>query len=364
MLVLPFVRHYSRYSRSSKAIRRSFIDFFESEGHKVVPSTKVVRPRFDEKNPFETPELNRLRGVLSGKSKAKSPRVVNVQKYLLHNSIGDVGKDLSTLSYYEMMSNWAFNNAYGKEKACTLAWTFLTKTMKIPKGNLYVSYFGGNSEVPEDLETRQIWRKIGVPDSSLRPSSDSHFFGLDKSGFGAVAISTQIHHKRLQNSCLWNIDFTNYTRHRDGTADEMDTLHVDTGMRLEDLACVVQGVPSVFETDLFLPIIRILEQVSRMKYNGRRGADPRGLDYSFRVVADSMRFACAADMECGLTTPPYVPFLVKKQAQRAVWHAAQVLKAPRGFLEELVPVVAKSLGISNEILVDTTGKSLGDHEER
>ncbi|GMR35264.1 hypothetical protein PMAYCL1PPCAC_05459, partial [Pristionchus mayeri] len=173
-------------------------------------------------------------------------------------------------------------------EACTLAWTFLTKTLTIPKDHLYVSYFGGNSEVPEDVETRKIWRKIGVPDSSLRKSSDSHFFGLDKSGFGAVAVSTQIHHKRLQNSCLWNIDFTNYTRHKDGRVVTTDKMHVDTGMRLEDLACVVQGVSSVYETDLFLPIIRKIEQVSHKKY--KRNSN---LDTSFRVVADLIRAQCA-----------------------------------------------------------------------
>ncbi|GMR35263.1 hypothetical protein PMAYCL1PPCAC_05458, partial [Pristionchus mayeri] len=171
-------------------------------------------------------------------------------------------------------------------EACTLAWNFLTKTMKIPRDHLFVSYFGGNSEVPEDTETRQIWRRIGVPDSSIRPMSDSHFFALNKSRYGPAAVSTQIHHKMLQNSCLWNIDFTNYMRHRDGRVVEMDTMHVDTGMRLEDLACVVQGVPSVYEIDLFRPIIRKIEQ----KYHGRCGADQGNLDYSFRVVADSVRF--------------------------------------------------------------------------
>ncbi|GMR35265.1 hypothetical protein PMAYCL1PPCAC_05460, partial [Pristionchus mayeri] len=230
MLAVPFIR---RYYRTSNEIRRSFIQFFESESHQFEPSAKVVRPRFDDVNPFITPELHPLRSVLSGKSSATSPRVVNVQKCLLYNSIGEVGKDLSTLSIYEMMSNWAFY-AYGKGMACAFAWDFLTETMKIPKGHLYVSYFGGTSEVPEDSETRQIWRRIGVPDLSIRPSSDSHFFALNESGHGPAAVRTQIHHKKLQNSSLWNINFTNYMRHRDGTADEMDTLHVDTGMRLED----------------------------------------------------------------------------------------------------------------------------------
>ncbi|GMR35266.1 hypothetical protein PMAYCL1PPCAC_05461, partial [Pristionchus mayeri] len=197
-LVAPIIRRYSSSTRASNEIRHEFINFFKSEGHKSMPSTKVVRPWFDEKNPFKTPELNRLRGVLTGKRKAKSPRVVNVQKYFLYNSIADVGKDLSTLSFYEMMSNWSFNDAYGKEIACMHAWSFLTNNMQIPREHLYVSYFGGNSEVPEDVETRQIWRSIGVPDSSLRPMSDSHFFGLNVSGDGAAAVSTQIHHKKLQ----------------------------------------------------------------------------------------------------------------------------------------------------------------------
>ncbi|GMR35267.1 hypothetical protein PMAYCL1PPCAC_05462, partial [Pristionchus mayeri] len=157
------------------------------------------------------------------------------------------------------------------------------------------------------------------------------------------------------NSCLWNINFTNYTRHIDGRAVKMDTMHVDTGMRLEDLACVVQGVSSVFETDLFRPIIRKIEQVSLKKYNERRGADPRGLDYSFRVVADSMRFVCVAATECSPTTSHHARFIVNKQAQRAAWLAVNVLKAPRNSLEKLVPVVTKSPGVDSTLLSKATG---------
>ncbi|GMR35268.1 hypothetical protein PMAYCL1PPCAC_05463, partial [Pristionchus mayeri] len=98
MLAAPLIRRYSSSTRTSNEIRRSFINFFECNGHKFPPSSKVVRPRLDESNPFETPELHPLRGVLTGKYEAKFPRVVNIQKYLLYNSIGDVGKDLSTLS--------------------------------------------------------------------------------------------------------------------------------------------------------------------------------------------------------------------------------------------------------------------------
>ncbi|GMR38333.1 hypothetical protein PMAYCL1PPCAC_08528 [Pristionchus mayeri] len=350
MLAARFIRRYSSSNRTSNEIRRSFVNFFESEGHVLVPSSNVVRPRMDETNPFETPELNQLRGVLTGKAKAKrwSPSVVNVQKYLHHNSMNDVGKDLNGLSFYEMMGNWAFNNAYGKEKACTLAWTFLTEVMNIPKDDLSVTFFGGNSEVPEDIETGEIWKKIGVPDSSIRPvSDDSHFYGLEEAGNSPAAVRTKIHHKNFENACLWNIGFTNYTRRRNGKVVAMDTLHVDTGMRLEDLACVVQGVSSVFETDLLLPLIQELEKFSGKKYTGSCDAE---LDNSFRAVADHTRALCVAIADLPPTASEHARFIVGKQVYMAAYHAVKVLEAPRNSIVKLVPVVIESLGSAYPLL--------------
>ncbi|GMS87087.1 hypothetical protein PENTCL1PPCAC_9262, partial [Pristionchus entomophagus] len=364
MLVTRVIRRHSSSIRSADETRRAFVHFFESEGHVHVPSSSVVPPATDESLLFTNAGMNQFKSVLAGVESADQwpSRVVTHQKCIRaggkHNDLDDVGKDLHHLSFFEMMGNWAFNNAYGKETACKLAWTFLTEVLGIPKDRLYVSYFGGSREwgVAEDVETRNIWRNMGLDSSRVLPFVAENFWEMGRTG--SCGPCTEIHYDRVEGrSCvpqlvnrddsvveLWNVVFTNSLRHEDGSVSALDTMHVDTGLGLERLVSVVQGVGSNFDTDLFRPIIGAIEKLSKSSYAGRVGAvDEAGRDAAFRLVADHVRAASVALADGARPSGEGAGFVVRKMIRRAAWRAADQLGAPRHALKELVPVVVETL---------------------
>ncbi|GMT17065.1 hypothetical protein PFISCL1PPCAC_8362 [Pristionchus fissidentatus] len=366
MLVARLIRRHSSSIRSADETRRAFVNFFESEGHIHVPSSSVVPPPSDKSLLFTNAGMNQFKGVLAGVESADNwpSRVVTHQKCIRaggkHNDLDDVGKDLHHLSFFEMMGNWAFDNAYGKETACKLAWTFLTEVIRIPKDRLYVTYFGGHSGwgVVEDVETRDIWRQIGVLPSRILPFTDENFWEMGRTG--SCGPCTEIHFDRIEGRGevpelvnrddsvveLWNVVFTNSMRQEDGSVSQQDTMHVDTGLGLERLVSVVQGVGSNFDTDLFRPIIGEIEKISTagLSYAGLVGAvDADGRDAAFRLVADHARAVSVALADGARPAGENAGFVVRKMVRRAAWHAVTRLGVPRHALRELVPVVVRSL---------------------
>ncbi|KAF8360963.1 hypothetical protein PRIPAC_87886 [Pristionchus pacificus] len=366
MLVTRVIRRHASSIRSGDETRRAFVNFFESEGHVQVPSSSVVPPASDQSLLFTNAGMNQFKGVLAGVESADRwpSRVVTHQKCIRaggkHNDLDDVGKDLHHLSFFEMMGNWAFNNAYGKETACKLAWTFLTEVIQIPKDRLYVTYFGGNARwgVAEDTETRDIWRTMGLDPSRILPFVGENFWEMGRTG--SCGPCTEIHYDRVEGRSgvphlvnrddsvveLWNVVFTNSMRHEDGSVSPLDTMHVDTGLGLERLVSVVQGVGSNFDTDLFRPIIGGIEKLSASgaRYAGRVGAaDAPGVDAAFRLVADHVRAASVALTDGARPSGADAGFVVRKMIRRAAWRATSQLAAPRHSLAALVPVVVGSL---------------------
>ncbi|GMR39557.1 hypothetical protein PMAYCL1PPCAC_09752, partial [Pristionchus mayeri] len=295
MIITCLARRYSSSIRSANETRRAFINFFESEGHVHVPSSNVIPPATDKSLVFTNAGMNQFKDAIAGvESTNKWPsKVVTHQKCIRaggkHNDLDNIGNDLHHLSFFEMMGNWGFNNAYGKKNACELAWTFLTEIIGIPKSRLYVTYFAGNPEwgIAADIETRDIWRSLGLDSSRILPFVDENFWEMGPTG--SCGPCTEIHYDRVEGRSnvphlvnskqddsvveLWNVVFTNSMRHEDGSVSQLNAMHVDTGLGLERLVSVVQGVNSNFDTDLFRPIIESIEKTAKpgVRYGGSRG---------------------------------------------------------------------------------------------
>ncbi|XP_072929683.1 alanine--tRNA ligase, mitochondrial [Epargyreus clarus] len=309
MLRLPVVSGTIRQKsqirwKSSNYIRKTFVDYFvESHGHKYVKSSSVV-PLCDPTVPFVNAGMNQFKGVFLGVVDAPCPRAVNSQKCVRvggkHNDLELVGMDGHHHTFFEMLGNWSFGDYYKKE-ACQMAWDLLLGPYRLKPEDLLVTYFSGDAVIglQEDRECRDIWRAIGVPDSRIvGHGARDNFWEMGASG--PCGPCTEIHYVHPGGALteIWNIVFIQCNREGDGTVRALRRQHVDTGLGLERLAALLQGVPSNYETDLFAPLIRTIQKNSKgvSAYSGRYSADAT-VDQMYRRLADHARMVsvCLAD---------------------------------------------------------------------
>ncbi|CAG4957067.1 unnamed protein product [Colias eurytheme] len=293
-----------RMKSSSGFIRSTFIDYFvNNHGHKHVKSSSVV-PLCDPTVPFVNAGMNQFKGVFLGMVDPPFPRVVNSQKCIRvggkHNDLDLVGLDGHHHTFFEMLGNWSFGDYYKKE-ACKMAWDLLLGPYRLKPEDLLVTYFGGDVTIGliEDRECRDIWKEIGVPSSRIKDcGAKDNFWEMGASG--PCGPCTEIHYVHPDGSLteIWNIVFIQCNRDTDGSIKSLRRQHVDTGMGLERVAALLQGVPSNYDTDLFRPIIAGIEKNSKnvSPYGGNYGSDAV-LDQQYRRLADHARMisVCLAD---------------------------------------------------------------------
>nr|XP_008539053.1 PREDICTED: alanine--tRNA ligase, mitochondrial [Equus przewalskii] len=240
-----------------------------------------------------------------------------------------------------------------QEEACSMAWELLTQVYGIPEERLWVSYFSGDPKVglDPDLESRDIWLRLGVPASRVLSFGPQENF-WEMGDTGPCGPCTEIHYDLAGGVGtpelveLWNLVFMQHNREADGSLQPLPQRHVDTGMGLERLVAVLQGRRSTYDTDLFSPLLSAIHQgCGAPPYLGRVGAADEGrTDTAYRVVADHIRTlsVCIADgVSPGMSGAPLV---LRRILRRAVRFSSEVLRAPPGFLGSLVPVVVETLG--------------------
>jgi alanyl-tRNA synthetase len=282
-------------------VRQSFVDFFKSRGHDFVPSASLI-PAADPTLLFTNAGMVQFKQIFLGAERPANPRAVNSQKCLRisgkHNDLEEVGRDTYHHTFFEMLGNWSFGDYYKKE-AIGWAWELLTAVWKLPKHELWATVY------ETDDEAEAWWRKATdiAPERILRFGEKDNFWEMGETG--PCGPCSEIHIDRGAENCdkkhvsghvcavnagcarfieLWNLVFIQYNRDERGKLEELPAKHVDTGMGLERITAVVQGVPSNYDADLLRDIIRFTESLSRRAYGG--GGEP---DVSFRVIADHGR---------------------------------------------------------------------------
>ncbi|CAI2345459.1 unnamed protein product [Caenorhabditis sp. 36 PRJEB53466] len=246
-------------------LRKSFYEYFKSKNHEILKSASVIPDKNDGTLLFTNAGMNQFKNLLLTSTEPR--RIANIQKCIRaggkHNDLDDVGKDLHHQTFFEMMGNWSFNDAFSKEEACQFAWKYLVEVLGISSDRLYVSYFGGIESLglAEDHECREIWRKIGVSGDRILPDPLRQVGGRDASRLVNVDDSVVE---------IWNIVFMSNVRDSSGQVHSLGKNHVDTGMGFERLLSVVQGKHSNFDTDVFTPILEKISNLTnaRLKYNG------------------------------------------------------------------------------------------------
>lgn len=280
--------------RLSNHVRRKFVEYFTSHGHKFIRSSSVM-PRHDESLCFVNAGMNQFKPLFLADRDAYEPsRICNYQKCIRVGGktcdLDSIGLDFRHHTFFEMLGNWSFND-YGKELACEWALDFLTNSLKLDQRKLVMTYFSSNTE--EDLETRDIWLKLGIASENIRPNRKGENF-WEMGSSGPCGISTEIFHP-IGNELveIWNLVFID--RQRLAGTGEIKPLKghfVDTGMGLERILSVLENVNSNYDTDLFRGMLKIIESKSDVGPYG--GTLDNQVDINYRILADHCRMITVA----------------------------------------------------------------------
>lgn len=326
-------------------VRQMFLDFFKEKGHAVEPSAPLV-PHDDPTLLWINSGVATLKKYFDGRVIPDNPRITNAQKSIRTNDIENVGKTARHHTFFEMLGNFSIGD-YFKVEAIEWAWEFLTdeKWIGFEKDKLSVTIH------PEDEEAYDIWsKKIGIPVERII-RLEGNFWDI---GEGPSGPNTEIFYDRGpeygdnpedpelypggENDRyleVWNLVFSEFNHNPDGTYTPLPKKNIDTGMGLERMASVVQGVPTNFDTDLFMPIINATEEISGEKYRVTNEKDT-----AFKVIADHIRTVAFAVGDGALPSNEGRGYVLRRLLRRAVRYAKKI-NINRPFMFELVPVVGE-----------------------
>ena len=340
-------------------IRKAFLDFFISKQHLIVPSAPIV-VKNDPTLLFTNAGMNQFKDYFLGNKKSPSPRIADTQKCLRvsgkHNDLEEVGVDTYHHTMFEMLGNWSFGD-YFKKEAIAWSWELLTEVYKIPKENLYVTVFEGDTKegLPRDEEAWNEWRKYVAEDHILPGSKKDNFWEMGDTGpcgpcteihadcrtaeeKMAVSGASLINNDHPQVIEIWNNVFIQFNRKKDGMLEPLPQQHVDTGMGYERLVRVLQGKQSNYDTDVFLPTLKAIEQITGLAYN----AEDDKQSIAFRVLADHIRAISFTIADGQLPSNTGAGYVIRRILRRAVRYYYSYLDYKQPLLHQLLPVLATS----------------------
>ncbi len=334
--------------KKSSEIRQTFLDFFKDKGHTVVESSSLV-PIDDPTLLFTNAGMNQFKDVFLGMDRRSYSRAATAQKCVRaggkHNDLDTVGRTARHHTFFEMLGNFSFGD-YFKRDAIAYAWEFLTQVAKLPREKLWITIY------TDDDEADALWQEVaGVnPERIIRLGEKDNFWAMGDTG--PCGPCSEIHYDRGpeyackaevcgigQCDCdryleVWNLVFMQYNRDESGNMTPLPKPSIDTGMGLERLSSLLQGVDSNFDTDLFTPIIKYIEAMTGTKYDRGEAGFP------FRVIADHSR-ACTFLISDGvLPSNDGRGYVLRRILRRAV-RFGRLLGIEEAFLYKNVDVVCE-----------------------
>ncbi len=295
---------------SGQEIRKKFIEYFVKKEHTFVPSASLV-PGGDQTLLFTNAGMVQFKDIFLGQDKKPYKRAVDAQKCMRvagkHNDLDEVGRDDYHHTFFEMLGNWSFGDYY-KAEAVAWAWDLLVNVWKLDKSRLWVTYFKDEKDqIPEDTEVKEIWAKQpGIDTSHILPFGRKDNL-WEMAETGPCGPCSEINYDRGVEFCekkddpkhvcrvngdchrfmeFWNLVFIQYNRVSDTQFELLPAKHVDTGMGFERIVTILQGKPSNYDTDLFLPLIKKTQELTRQTH-AQVAQDPT----PYRVIADHARAA-------------------------------------------------------------------------
>ena len=343
----------------SSEIRQRFLDFFASRDHRPYPSSSLI-PHNDPTVLLTTAGMQQFIDYFTGQERPPTPRAVSAQKCFRTPDIEDVG-DPSHLTFFEMLGNFSFGD-YFKKEAIEWAWVFLTEELGLPPERLWITIFEGDEDAPEDLEAKELWMRVGVPEHKI--------FGLPKSenwwgppgDSGPCGPCSEIyydygedygHGDPLEDPKygpggtegdprfleIWNLVFNQYEQRKDGTLVPLAKTGIDTGLGLERTAAAVQHLLYVYETDVYAPILEKIRE-----YAGVEVGESDTTDRAIYILADHARgmgFLIADGVRPGNQRREYV---LRRIIRRATREGYARLGLSAGQIAGLAEVVVDHMG--------------------
>ena len=356
--------------RSGSQIREDFLRFFEAKGHRRVHSSSLV-PVNDPTLLFTNAGMNQFKDVFLGADKRSYPRAVSSQKCVRaggkHNDLENVGFTRRHHTFFEMLGNFSFGD-YFKRDAIAYAWELLTSPewFGIDPARLYVTIFEGDAAVPRDAEAYELWREVGVPAERIfelgakdnfwamgdtgpcGPCSEIYFdLGVEASETGADLAFGEDDQRYME---IWNLVFMQFDRGADGVLTALPKPSIDTGMGLERIACVLQGVMSNYETDLFVPLVERAKELTADKTDKSRNFEDKDRA-SLRIIADHARAAMFLISDGVQPANDGRGYVLRKILRRGIRHG-RLLGQEQPFMFEMVKAVRDEMKVAYPELVE------------
>lgn len=332
---------------TSQEIRQQFLDFFASKQHKIVPGSPVV-PYDDPTLLFSNAGMNQFKDVFLATGKRDYTRAADTQKCIRvsgkHNDLEEVGIDTYHHTFFEMLGNWSFGDYYKKE-AIQWAWELLTEVWELPKERLFATVYR------TDDEALEMWKTVTDinPSHILKFDEKDNFWEMGETGPCGpcseihINLSDDYDDPSLVNAgsplCIeiWNLVFIQFNRDENGVLHDLPAKHVDTGMGFERLVAVIQGKSSNYDTDVFMPIIKKIEEISGADYTNETDIVP------IRVIADHIRTLSFAIADGAVPSNEGRGYVLRRILRRAARYGRKInLNNP--FLYLLVDTLVEQMG--------------------
>nr|WP_298988870.1 alanine--tRNA ligase [uncultured Polaribacter sp.] len=345
----------------SQEIRATFLEFFKSKQHLIVPSASMVT-KDDPTLLFVNSGMAPFKEYFLGNGTPKKSRIADTQKCLRvsgkHNDLEEVGYDTYHHTLFEMLGNWSFGD-YFKKEAIAWAWELLTEVYKIDKDILYVTVFEGSNDgdnLEMDTEAYDIWKQYIAEDRILKGNKKDNFWEMGDQGpcgpcseihvdirtpeeKAKVDGKTLVNEDHPQVVEIWNLVFMQYNRKANGTLENLPNKHIDTGMGFERLCMVLQDVKSNYDTDVFTPIIREIETITNTKYRVEEKQD-----IAIRVISDHVRAVAFSIADGQLPSNTGAGYVIRRILRRAVRYGFTFLNKKEPFIFRLVDILSKKMG--------------------
>ncbi len=348
---------------TSSEIRKTFLDFFQSKQHTIVPSAPIV-VKGDPTLMFTNAGMNQFKDWFLGNQPAKYRRVADTQKCLRvsgkHNDLEEVGVDTYHHTMFEMLGNWSFgdpndpNAGYFKKEAIAWAWELLTEVYKLPKDRLYVTVFEGDKKenLHFDEESNTCWKQHIDHSRILMGNKKDNFWEMGDTGpcgpCSEIHVDLRSKEERKQTDGkilvntghplvieIWNNVFMEFNRKADGTLEKLPARHVDTGMGFERLCMAIQQKKSNYDTDIFQPTINYIEAMSGIKYGSSEQTD-----IAMRVLSDHIRAIAFTIADGQLPSNNKAGYVIRRILRRAVRYSFTYLNFKTPFIHRLTPLLA------------------------